>query len=75
MDGYEAEIARQSHGNFSRREKQTLRWISEREVGRASYSKERKRRFQLFAWWVGAIVPVALAIWKVAEALLPKLGG
>lgn len=73
MDGYEADIARQPGGPFTKvHERKTIRRIAEQWVDRQRYSEERARRFATYAKWLGIGVPAVLAVWKLAEAFLGK---
>lgn len=71
VDDYEADIARQPRGPFSKvPERQRIRRCAEHWWEGQRYSAERRRRFAAWGWWIGAAAPIALAAYKFAEAYL-----
>lgn len=73
MDDYEADVARQPKGPFSKiSERQLIRASSEHWGRRQRYASERNRRAALYIKYIGVGSGTVLAIWKVVEAFLGK---
>lgn len=68
MDSYEADVTRQSGGQFSVKERKTIRRVAEHWVERQRYSAERARRLSAYGWWLGLGGPFVLFAIKIAEA-------
>ena len=73
MDEYEADIARQPRGPFTKvAERQLIRRTAEHWRDRQRYTSERNRRFALYAKWIGIGFPILLGAIKVVEAFAGK---
>lgn len=73
MDDYEANVARQARGPFSKiAERQLIRASAEHWLGRQRWSAETKRKAKSYAWWIGIGFPAALAVYKFIEGVLGK---
>lgn len=72
MDDYEADVARQPKGAFSRpRERQLIRRVAEHWNERQRYNAERRRRIARYGWWFGLVAPAAVGAIKLVQSFWP----
>lgn len=73
MDEYEAEIARQPAGPFTRRrERQTIRFVADEHISRKRFTEERRRRLVRYSGWVGIASPIIFFAIKLVESFAGK---
>ncbi len=73
MDDYDADVARQARGPFTRvAERQLIRASTEHWSKRQRYSSERNRRIALYAKWISIVGGGGVTIFKIVEAILGK---